>query len=73
MDVIKRKNKIKLTRRKKGLNKITFGIAIVATFATKPRITLGSTTLIIIGQFYKLLKTFPEVVLTLTSSSGCQP
>jgi hypothetical protein len=45
----------------------------VATCATKPRIALGSTTLIVIGQFYKLLKTFVEVVFTLIGSNGCQP
>jgi hypothetical protein len=50
-----------------------FGIvANVVTCATKPRIALGSTTLIVIGQFYKLLKTF-QVVLTLIGSNGCQP
>jgi len=56
---------------KKVKIKNTFGI--VATSTTTPRIALGSTTLIVIGQFCKLLNTFMEVMLTLISSSGCRP
>jgi hypothetical protein len=63
---------IKIKKGEKGSNKNIFGIDVaITTSTTKLRIALGSTTLIIIGQFCKLLKTFPKVVLTLIGSSGC--
>jgi hypothetical protein len=46
----------------------------IVTFAIKPNANLGSTTiLMVISQFYKLLNTFLEVILALTTSSGYQP